>query len=57
MIQLGEFLGRLLESLLKNWFGQFVFKPLAESALMLLRLTAATPARDTSIQENFFYWV
>ena len=57
MIQLGEFLGRLLESLLKNWFGQFVFKPLAESALMLLRLTAATPARDTAIQENFFYWV
>ena len=47
--QSGEFLGRLLGPLLKTWFPWEwnVLKPLAESVLISLRLTAAAAAAAT----------
>ena len=49
--QSGEFLGRLLGPLLKTWlpWKWNVLKPLAESVLISLRLTAAAPATDATI--------
>ena len=49
--QSGEFLGRLLGPLLKTWlpWKWNVLKPLAESVLISLRLTAAAAATDAAI--------
>ena len=41
MIQLGGFLGRLLDPLLKTGLIKNMIKPLAKSVLILLGLTAA----------------
>ena len=49
MIQLGGFLGRLLDALLKNGFPLMknVIKPLAKSVLIPLGLTVAAYSRNT----------
>ena len=47
MIQSGEFLGRLLDPLLKN-----VIKPLAKSVLIPLGSTAAASAVDAGIHKK-----
>ena len=54
MIQLGEFLGRLLGPLLKAGLPLIknVIKPLAKSLLIPLGLTAAAPAADAEIHEK-----
>ena len=51
-----EFLGRPLGSLLKTVLPLMknVFKPLAKSFLIPLRLTAVSSARDAVIQKSFF---
>ena len=51
-----EFLGRPLGSLLKTVLSLMknVFKLLAKSFLIPLRLTAVSSARDAVIQKNFF---
>ena len=55
MIQLGEFLGRLLDPLLKNGlpFIKNIIKPLAKSVLIPLRLTAAASAADAGIHKKY----
>ena len=55
MIQLGEFLSRLLDPLLKNGlpFIKNVMKPLAKSVLIPLRLTAAASAADAGIHKKY----
>ena len=52
MIQLGGFLGRILDPLLKTGLPLIknAIKPLAKSVLIPLRLTAA--AVDTGVQEK-----
>ena len=54
MIQSGGFLGRLLGPLLKTGLPLIknVIKPLAESVLILLGLTAATSAADAQIHKK-----
>ena len=54
MIQLGEFLGRFLGSLLKTELPLIknVIKPSAKSALNPLRLTAGASAPDAGINKN-----
>ena len=54
MIQSGGFLGRLLGSLLKSGLPlmKSVIKPLAKSALIPLRLTAAASAADAGIHKK-----
>ena len=54
MIQLGEFLGRLLGPLLKAGLPLIknVIKPLAKSLLIPLGLTAAAPVADAEIHEK-----
>ena len=55
MIQLGEFLGRLLRPLLKTGLPLIknVIKPLAKSALIPLGLTAPAWAADAGIHKKF----
>ena len=52
----GGFLGRLLGRLLKTGFSLMknAFKPLAESVLMPLELTAPTSATDAAIHQKIF---
>ena len=54
--QSGEFLGRLLGSLLKTGFPLIknVLKPLAKSVLIPLGLTAAASATDVAIKKKIF---
>ena len=54
MIQSGGFLGRLLGPLLKTWLPlmKSVIKPLAESVLITLGLTAAASAADAGIHKK-----
>ena len=52
--QTGGFLGRLLRPLLKTGLPLNVFKPLAKSVSMPLRLTAAASATDAAIQKKWF---
>ena len=54
MIQLGEFLGRLLRPLLKTGLPLIknVIKPLAKSVLIPLGLTAAASAADAEIHKK-----
>ena len=54
MTQLGGFLGRLLGQLRKTGLPLIknAIKPLAESFLVLLRVTAAASAADTGIHKN-----
>ena len=54
LVQSGGFLGRLLETLLKTALPLMknVVKPLAESVLILLGLTAAASAADTGIHKE-----
>ena len=56
MVQLGWFLGRLREALLRTSFSLMknVFKPLAKSDLILLGLTAATSATNAATQKKVF---
>ena len=56
MVQLGEFLGRLREPLLRTSFSLMknVFKPLAKSDLILLGLTAAASATNAATQKKVF---
>ena len=51
MVQLEEFLGRLLGPLLKTG----LLKPLAKSVLISLGLTAAASATDAAIQKKVFW--
>ena len=55
MIQLGGFLGRLLDPLLKTELPliKIVIKPLAKSILIPLGLTAAAPAADAGIHKKY----
>ena len=55
MIQSGGFLGRLLGPLLKTGLPLIknVIKPLAESVLIPLGLTAAASAADVRIHEKY----
>ena len=54
MIQSGEFLGRLLGSLLKTGLPlmQNVIKPLTKNVLISLELNAALSAADAGIHKN-----
>ena len=54
--QSGEFLGRLLEPLLKTGLPliRIIFKPLAKSVLIPLGLTAAASATDAAIHKKMF---
>ena len=54
MIQLGGFLGRLLDPLLKTGLPlmKSVIQPLAESVLIPLALTAAASTADAGIQKK-----
>ena len=56
MVQLGQFLGRLLGPLLGNGLPLIVnvLKPLAKSVLVPLGLTTAASARDTAILKKTF---
>ena len=55
--QSGRFLGRILEPLLKTGLllVKNVFKPLAKSLLIPLKLTAAASATDAAIHKKM-YW-
>ena len=54
--QSGEFLGRLLEPLLKTGLPliRIIFKPLAKSVLIPLGLTAAASATDAAFHKKMF---
>ena len=56
MVQLGQFLGRLLGPLLGNGLPLIVnvLKPLAKSVLVPFGLTTAASARDSYSKENFW---
>ena len=56
IVQSGEFWGRLLGPLLKTKLSLIgnVLKPLAKSALIPLRLTAAASATDAAIHKKMF---
>ena len=55
MVQLGRFLGKLLGPLLKTGLPLIkgVITPLAKSALIPLRLTAAASAADAGIHKTY----
>ena len=54
--QAGEFLGRLLERLLKNSLSLIgnVLKPLTKSVLISSRLTAAASVADAAVHKKMF---
>ena len=54
MVQLGGFLGKILESLLNTALPlkKNVFKPLTKTVLISLGLTAAASATDACFQKN-----
>ena len=56
MVQLFDFLDKLFRTLIKTGFSLMgnVLKPLAKNVWVLLGLTAAASATDTTIQKNIF---